>query len=268
MQAVRKPSFTTPPPAARTRRRRRPSGRLAAEASTASVISAARRPSANVGGPPAAAPPSDRLVDVGDERVEAVGVALRMAGGQRREARGRGRQRGRIAPDDRQRLAAPAPELLGLLLVEGDRLLVPSSSIQSRFLRPAEIWLMTTEPSAPPSVSNWTSAASSVVTARRARPPSPPGERVPARLAVRSGTAVSRRAESRVMRGRRRTRRGRTSASRCRRTRARRRRARRPRASCRRRGGAASPGGRCRGAGAARRSRPPRTRSRASRTVG
>ena len=36
-----------------------------------------------------------------------------------------------------------------MLLVEGERLLVPSSSIQSLFLRPAEIWLMTTEPTAP-----------------------------------------------------------------------------------------------------------------------
>ena len=49
----------------------------------------------------------------------------------------------------------------------------PSTSSQRRFLRPGEIWLMTVLPIAPPSVSNCTTAASSVSTARFSPPPLP-----------------------------------------------------------------------------------------------
>ena len=56
----------------------------------------------------------------------------------------------------------------------------PSTSSQSRFLRPAEIWLITAEPRAPPSVSNWTTAASSVVDRPRLALASVRGERLAA----------------------------------------------------------------------------------------
>ena len=42
----------------------------------------------------------------------------------------------------------------------------PSNSSHRRFLRPAEIWLTIVVPIAPWSVSNWTTAASSVPTSR------------------------------------------------------------------------------------------------------
>ena len=46
-----------------------------------------------------------------------------MPGGQEREARGRSREGHRVAADDRERLAPAAPQLLGPLLVERERLL-------------------------------------------------------------------------------------------------------------------------------------------------
>ena len=63
MQALSRPSFTSPP---------QPSSRLRADSSTASVIRTARRPSASVGSPSARASPRDRRVGLGDEGVEAV----------------------------------------------------------------------------------------------------------------------------------------------------------------------------------------------------
>src|SRR5215216_7707001 len=71
----------------------------------------------------------------------------------------------------------------------------PSTSIQSRFLRPGEIWLMTVLPTAPPSVSNCTTAASSVSTARRSPPPLPRAKAAVCSAWTRSGTAVSVRAD-------------------------------------------------------------------------
>ena len=96
-----------------------------AERSTASVMRAARRPSREDA---AAHRPGvagrDRVVDLGDERVEAVRVALRMAGRQRRRSAARRRDRcsgSRLISVDR--LAAADPQRLRLLLVEGERLL-------------------------------------------------------------------------------------------------------------------------------------------------
>ena len=94
-----------------------------AEVNTASVISAARRPSRERGHRGHRRAVADAVVEVGHERVEAVGVALRMAARQEGEARGVGGQGRRIAAQDRQRLAPPAPQLLRVLLVEGQRLL-------------------------------------------------------------------------------------------------------------------------------------------------
>ena len=65
----------------------------------------------------------DGLVEVRHEGVEAVRVALGMAAWQGRVASRRGRQRFRVAPDDRLRRPATRPQLLRLLLVEGERLL-------------------------------------------------------------------------------------------------------------------------------------------------
>jgi len=67
-------------------------------------------------------------------------------------------------------------------------------------LRPGEIWLTTTEPSAPPSVSNWTTAASSVVTARGSPAPAPRANAAREASWSRCGTAVTVRAQSRAMR--------------------------------------------------------------------
>ena len=61
-----------------------------AERSTASVRRAARRPSANSRHPVGGRAGHDRLVDLGDEGVEAVRVALRMAGREHRVALGGG----------------------------------------------------------------------------------------------------------------------------------------------------------------------------------
>ena len=89
------------------------------------MIDAARSPSENVGDPFRGGAAADGLVEVGNERIEAVRVALRMAPGKEREARSGRRQRQRVAANDRHRLAATAPELFGLLLVEGECLLRP-----------------------------------------------------------------------------------------------------------------------------------------------
>ena len=76
----------------------------------------------------------------------------------------------------------------------------PSSSSHRRFLRPAEIWLITVAPSAPPSVSNCTTAASSVPTLRRSPEPSPCANAARPAPRSRSGTAVIMRPQTRVMR--------------------------------------------------------------------
>jgi hypothetical protein len=120
-----------------------------------------------------------------------------VARGKRGEpGRGRREER-RVALDDRDALAAADPQGLRLLLLEGQ---TPPSSRYRRFLRPGEIWLMTVEPIAPPSVSNPTTTASSVVTGR-ARP-SPPELWKAARAVdrTRSGRAVSMRAKTLTMR--------------------------------------------------------------------
>src|SRR3954469_1774053 len=64
----------------------------------------------------------DGGVGVGDEGVEAVVVALWMAGRKRPRARRRARQRTRVALDDRRVLAPADPQVLRLLLVEGQGL--------------------------------------------------------------------------------------------------------------------------------------------------
>ena len=61
--------------------------------------------------------------EVGDKRVEAIRVALRVAAGEKRKARGGRRQRRGIATKDRHGLTTPTPELFRLLLVESERLL-------------------------------------------------------------------------------------------------------------------------------------------------
>ena len=118
MHAVRNPSFmrATSTGATSTQRSSR------AEASTASVRRAARRPSAKRGRPSGAAPSRIAAKTSRDEQVEAVLVALRVAGRQRRQARGAGRQRGRVAADERRVLAPADPQRLGVLLLERERL--------------------------------------------------------------------------------------------------------------------------------------------------
>ena len=80
-----------------------------ADVSTASVIRAARSPSAKTGRPSADSPAADGVVDLGHEGVEAVGVALRMAGRQRRVARAAARQVRRVALDQRRAPRAGRP---------------------------------------------------------------------------------------------------------------------------------------------------------------
>ena len=92
---------------------------------------------------------ADRGVDLGDEAVEAVGVALRMAGGQRWRARGGGRQvsgsrRSASRPRGARATASPGSSWLNASDLVG-----ASSSSHRRFLRPAETWLMTVVPIAP-----------------------------------------------------------------------------------------------------------------------
>src|SRR5918992_1647916 len=60
----------------------------------------------------------DRGVAVGDEQVEAVEVALRVAGGREREPRGVGGERRRVAVDGLDGVPAAEPERLRLLLLE------------------------------------------------------------------------------------------------------------------------------------------------------
>ena len=67
-------------------------------------------------------------------------------------------------------------------------------------MRPAEIWLMTVEPTAPWSVSNWTIAASSVPTERASPSPLTDWKAAWASVLMRSATAVRVRAQRRVMR--------------------------------------------------------------------
>ena len=62
----------------------------------------------------------DRRVRVGDEQVEAVEVALRVARGRDRVGGGLGAERAGVAPDGLGRVAAAEPERLGALLLEAD----------------------------------------------------------------------------------------------------------------------------------------------------
>ncbi len=174
MQAVRKPSFTAP--------------------------SSARSTVGDVGPAPAAGRRGEhRLGDlhgaaaVGEQR-RAVGQVL--AANRRRTRRRRRRRSSRRSPAGgrpaaRARRAAlgvsragsrgsssvpsrwPRQSSSGFSWSKASASSAASNSIQSRFLRPGETWLTTTDPSAPPSVSNWTSAASSVSTARADPLPSP-----------------------------------------------------------------------------------------------
>ena len=75
-----------------------------------------------------------------------------------------------------------------------------STSSHRRFLRPAEIWLITVVPTAPPSVSNCITAASSVPTARASPSPPPAANAARWTARTRSGMAVSVRAARRVIR--------------------------------------------------------------------
>ena len=61
---------------------------------------------------------ADRLVRVGDERVEAVGVALRVTARKGHVGRGLGRERREVARNGLAAGAAPHPQRLGRLLVE------------------------------------------------------------------------------------------------------------------------------------------------------
>ena len=225
----------------------------APSASTASVMRAARRPSANVGQPVGRLAGRDRRVDVGDEGVEAVGVALRVAGrAASRSApppassdRGRG---GRSARRSRR----PTQSDSGSSWSKASASSAPSSSSQRRFLRPAETWLI--DDRAERAAVGLELHDGGVLGAdRRAARRRRRRRRTPCRSAsdARSGTAVSVPRESRVMRwpghelgevapvradvGER----ARRAAE-----------LRRRRASCRPRAGAASPAGRCRGPGA------------------
>ena len=64
-----------------------------------------------------------RRVGVGHERVEAVAVPLRVTGGKRGQAGGRGAEHRGVALEQRRVLAAADPQALRLLLVELERLL-------------------------------------------------------------------------------------------------------------------------------------------------
>jgi hypothetical protein len=76
----------------------------------------------------------------------------------------------------------------------------PSSSSSRRFLRPAEIWLMTVEPTAPPSVSNCTIATSSVRIGRAEPWPLTDWKAARGSLLMRWGNAIIVRAQRREMR--------------------------------------------------------------------
>ena len=144
----------------------------------------------------------DRRVDVGDEEVEAVLVALRVAGGQHREP-GRRRATARRGRGGRSSTASrrPTHSDSASSWSKASASSAASTSSQRRFLRPAEIWLMTTEPSAPPSVSNCSDDR--VLGGRpRARAPSPlaAGEGLAARRRGARGSRSACARDSRAMR--------------------------------------------------------------------
>ena len=183
MEEVSRPSFTLTAgswlAATSTQRSSR------AEVNTASVISAARRPSENVG-IAATAEPCGALVEVGDERVEAVGIALRVAARKEGKTRGGRRQGGGIAAHGssgtrgaRTRALPGAPDrtracFLGAVELDPEPVLATRGDLAE-----------TTDPIAPASVSNWMTPASIVTFVER----DAPGAR-----AMRSAARAERRA--------------------------------------------------------------------------
>ena len=103
---------------------------------------AARSPSANVGVPSGTEPARDRRVDVGHERVEAVRVPCGWPAGSdaKRAAAGDSAAGSRrtMLRDSRR----PHQSSSGCSWSKAIASSLPSSSIQSRFFRPAEIWLI------------------------------------------------------------------------------------------------------------------------------
>ena len=232
--------------------------------STASVMRTARAPSAKVGSPStlALSPRVDGPQGVGDEGVEAVLVALRVAGRDGGVGR-RGRvELVRVALDDLRRAAPPHPEGVGVLLVEGQRGAV-GHDLEAQLVLVAGRDLAHHHRAAHPG-DGAEQHQGHVLGGDR-----PPGPGAPAAARGREGGDVGigvlalghRGHELRAHRargGRRsRTRRGRTSASRCRRRRGTGRTARHRRASCRPGRSTASPAGSSRGRGARRADRWP-----------
>ena len=115
------------------------------------MMRTARAPSAKVGSPStlALSPALMARQGVGDEGVEAVLVALRVAGRD-----GGVRRRGwvelvRVALDDLRRAAPPDPQVSGCSWSKASVAPSVTTSSRSWFLWPAEIWLTTTEPLVP-----------------------------------------------------------------------------------------------------------------------
>ena len=140
---------------------------------------------------------ADRRVGIGDEGVERVAVALRVASGQGGVAGADSRAGSRGTISCRSR--APTQRVSGASW--SNAIDVPAASISNhrRFLRPGEIWLTTRVPAAPRSVSNIMVAASSPATVTRCRSPVARWKAL-AWPASRSAKAVIVRAESRAMR--------------------------------------------------------------------
>ena len=106
----------------------------------------------------------DRGVRVGDEVLEALRVPLRVAGRKRGQPALLGGVLVGITDKEFWTSSAPIQSCSASSWSNTALSCIPSTSIQSRFFRPADSWLITAEPATPPRVRNRISALSSVVT--------------------------------------------------------------------------------------------------------